>query len=123
MPWAAPDLTGLPQDLQHGESEVYDCIQSDAGSPPASQGLLSQVRGVGAASLAPPLLPCALPLIWAVPAVCRGREPPAAEAEPSPEGLAWCLGGLVGLRPTPAPPLSSSAALAKRLTSVPTSVN
>ncbi|OWK03722.1 hypothetical protein Celaphus_00013727, partial [Cervus elaphus hippelaphus] len=35
---------GSPPDLQHRESEVYDCIQNEAGSPPASQGLLSQEK-------------------------------------------------------------------------------
>lgn len=41
----------LLQDLQRRETEVYDCIQSEASSPPSNQDLLSQVRRGWAASL------------------------------------------------------------------------
>ncbi|KAF4023023.1 hypothetical protein G4228_014924 [Cervus hanglu yarkandensis] len=39
-----PPSESVYTDLQHRESEVYDCIQNEAGSPPASQGLLSQEK-------------------------------------------------------------------------------
>lgn len=52
-----------------------------------------------------------------------GVSHPLLKQSPPLRRLIWYLGGLVGLPPTPAPPLSSSATLAKGLTSVPTSVN
>lgn len=39
-----PPSESVYTDLQHRESEVYDCIGNEAGSPPASQGLLSQEK-------------------------------------------------------------------------------
>ena len=53
FPSVHPSLTlpRLLQDLQRRETEVYDCIQSEASSPPSPQDLLSQVRRGWAASL------------------------------------------------------------------------
>ncbi|KAG8517925.1 hypothetical protein J0S82_010969 [Galemys pyrenaicus] len=39
-----PDVVPLSQALQRRETEVYSCIQSQAGSPPSSQGLHSQEK-------------------------------------------------------------------------------
>ncbi|XP_025138534.3 NFAT activation molecule 1 isoform X2 [Bubalus bubalis] len=39
-----PPSESVYTDLQRRETEVYDCIQSEAGSPPTSQGLLSQEK-------------------------------------------------------------------------------
>ncbi|KAI4586091.1 hypothetical protein MJG53_003878 [Ovis ammon polii x Ovis aries] len=39
-----PPSDSVYTDLQRRESEVYDCIQGEASSPPTSQGLLSQEK-------------------------------------------------------------------------------
>ncbi|XP_055251164.1 NFAT activation molecule 1 [Moschus berezovskii] len=39
-----PPSESIYTDLQRPASEVYDCIQSEAGGPPTSQGLLSQEK-------------------------------------------------------------------------------
>ncbi|TKC39213.1 hypothetical protein EI555_007800 [Monodon monoceros] len=46
-----PPPESIYTDLQRRETEVYDCIQSEASSPPSNQDLLSQVRRGWAASL------------------------------------------------------------------------
>ncbi|XP_059743156.1 NFAT activation molecule 1 isoform X3 [Bos taurus] len=45
-----PPSESVYTDLQRRETEVYDCIQSEAGSPPTSQGLLSQLCRPGQAA-------------------------------------------------------------------------